>query len=51
MAKPCEFPTDNHSDDRFAVWHGAETPIILCGFHEQNFLKEALAIKNQKGVA
>lgn len=43
----CQFPSDNHSKDRLAVWHGEETPLTLCGFHERYFLTEMFQIKNQ----
>jgi hypothetical protein len=46
----CQFPSDNHSKDRVTVWHGSTTPLILCGFHEQNYLREAIALKaDRKG--
>lgn len=50
MPKPCEFPSDNHSKDRFTVWHGKTTPMILCGFHERYFLQEAFVIKAERGA-
>jgi hypothetical protein len=37
----CQFPTDNHSTDLIEVWHGADTPLILCGFHNRYVAKEA----------
>ena len=34
----CEYrhftPGDNHSDDLVEVYHGAEKPLVVCGFHE-----------------
>lgn len=24
---------DNHSNDRWTVWHGSPVPAIVCGFH------------------
>jgi hypothetical protein len=46
MPKPCEYtPSDNHSKDRLTVWHGSTTPIVLCGYHYQNNLKGAFALK------
>lgn len=50
MAKAkCEYTiSDNHSEDRVAVYHGDTTPIILCGYHEQNYLKEALKLKREE---
>lgn len=47
----CQFPSDNHSKDRVAVWHGEEAPLILCGFHERYFLQEAFRIKRERGAA
>jgi Zn ribbon nucleic-acid-binding protein len=49
MTKPtCEYTvSDNHSTDRIAVWHGSATPLVLCGYHEQNYLKEALKLKHE----
>lgn len=29
----CQYDSDNHSADRVTVWHGAETPTHLCGYH------------------
>ena len=29
----CEFPSENHSRDRVAVYYGAPEPKILCGYH------------------
>lgn len=50
MPKPCQFPSDNHSEDRFTVWHGSTTPLILCGFHERYFLQEAFALKREGAI-
>ena len=33
VAKTCLFPNDNHSDDILTIWHGATTPLTLCGYH------------------
>ena len=46
----CQFPSDNHSKDRVAVWHGEPAPLILCGFHERYFLTEAFQLKHERGA-
>jgi len=29
----CQYPSDNHSKDKVAVYHGEATPLHLCGYH------------------
>ena len=33
MNTRCEFPSENHSTDTVAVFHGSPVPTVLCGFH------------------
>ena len=33
MSNFCQYDSDNHSSDKVTVWHGAETPTKLCGYH------------------
>jgi hypothetical protein len=37
MPNFCKYPSDNHSADNFTVWHGADTPLHLCGYHATQF--------------
>lgn len=40
----------NHSDDRVNVWHGAETPAYVCGFHATQLDARAYATMRDAGV-
>lgn len=37
----CQHPRNNHSDDTFTVYHGAD-PLQLCGYHVQRGVQAAL---------
>jgi hypothetical protein len=38
----CQYPSDNHSEDLLAVYHGETEPLTLCGYHESRGLQYAL---------
>jgi hypothetical protein len=40
MPAYCEFPGDNHSTDRILVFMGAESSVVLCGYHAERCLLE-----------
>ena len=39
----CEYPSDNHSNDRVELYHGSVVPMHLCGFHASWDLRRVIA--------
>lgn len=38
----CEYPGGNHSGDTTELWHGASTPLHVCGYHAQRLMNNSL---------